>query len=142
MLKIVIPVAPLTKKDSPKMVYNRDDDKMEIYKSKKYKDYCRIAGMYMDPLNIDFPVNVKMTFFLPNRYPSSLLGLQEAVEEVLVDCNMLSTNDSRVLASTDGSRILFDKTFPRTEIEISRIGYTKPRNNKYRNKKNNKTDSQ
>lgn len=124
-MKITIPVEPLSKDEAPRKFFDKTTHRYEIHRSKKYKEYCDIAGRYIDPLNINFPVNVKMTFYLRKRRSVSLIGLQRAVEDVLVDCNLLKSTDSNILKSTDGSRVYIDETFPRTEIEIERIEYKK-----------------
>ena len=134
-MKITIPVEPLSKDEAPRKVYDKTTQKYEVYRSEKYKEYCDIAGRYIDPLNINFPVNVKMTFYLKRYRSVSLLGLEKAVEDVLVDCNLLKSNDSNILRSTDGSRVFVDEKFPRTEIEIERIQSRKKTDNKSRNKK-------
>ncbi len=134
-MKIVIPVNPISKGDLPRSVIDEKTEEREMYESKKYKEYCIVAGRYMEPLNINFPVNVKMVFYLPYRRKVSLIGLQRTLEEVMVDCNLLKTNDCNVIASTDGSRVRFDRKYPRTEIEITRI---EKRKNKSGNRQSNK----
>lgn len=124
-MKIIIPVEPLSKDEAPRKYYDKTTNRYEIYRSKKYKEYCDIAGRYIDPHMINFPVNVKMTFYLRRRRSVSLIGLQRAVEDVLVDCNLLKSTDSNIVKSTDGSRVYVDEAFPRTEIEIEKIEYKK-----------------
>lgn len=56
--------------------------------------------------------------------------VERAVEDVLVDCNLLKSTDSNIVKSTDGSRVYVDEAFPRTEIEIERIEYKKKDKNR------------
>jgi hypothetical protein len=41
--------------------------------------------------------------------------------DLLVTYGILADDNSNIVASMDGSRVLYDKTFSRTEIEITPI---------------------
>ena len=47
------------------------------------------------------------------------LNLEEAVDDLLVEAGILADDNSRIVISHDGSRVLYDKDNPRTEITIS-----------------------
>ena len=47
-----------------------------------------------------------------------LTNLLEAIDDVLVKCNVLLDDDSNIIKSHDGSRVYYDKENPRTEVYI------------------------
>ena len=73
----------------------------------------------MRSLNISVPVNVKYIFYMPTRRIVDLTNLTEAADDVLVKYGVLADDNSRIVVSHDGSRVLYDKDNPRTEITIS-----------------------
>jgi hypothetical protein len=48
-------------------------------------------------------------------------GLMQAADDLLVECGILEDDNSRILVSHDGTRVLYDKENPRTEIYISEM---------------------
>jgi Holliday junction resolvase RusA-like endonuclease len=46
------------------------------------------------------------------------VNLQESTLDVLVKYGILADDNSNIVASMDGSRVLYSKENPRTEIEI------------------------
>ncbi len=46
-------------------------------------------------------------------------NLEEAIHDILVKYGILSDDNRDVVASTDGSRVYYDKENPRAEIVIS-----------------------
>ena len=50
-----------------------------------------------------------------------LVNLQEATLDVLVKYGVILDDNSNIVASMDGSRVLYDKNNPRTEIDIEPI---------------------
>jgi Holliday junction resolvase RusA-like endonuclease len=48
-----------------------------------------------------------------------LVNLVEATCDILVDAGVLVDDNSGIVTSHDGSRVLYDKTDPRVEIEIT-----------------------
>lgn len=49
-----------------------------------------------------------------------LTNLLEAIDDVLVHTRVLEDDNSNIIVSHDGSRVLYDKENPRTEVYISR----------------------
>lgn len=47
-----------------------------------------------------------------------LTNAEEAIDDILVHYGILADDNCNVLVSHDGSRVLYDKDDPRTEIEI------------------------
>jgi len=121
-MEILIPLAPITKKNSQRILLNRRTGRPFIAPSEKYEKYFQEAGWYIKipQKPIDYPVNVKCLFYMPTRRIVDLVNLQEAILDILKDYKVLSDDNSRIVVSMDGSRVLYDKDNPRTEIVIER----------------------
>ena len=120
MLKFTIPIVPRTKKNSSRIVTGKNGRPFLI-PSKAYKEYEQQAGYFLRPQKIDYPVNVKCLYYMPTRRRVDLVNLLEATCDVLVKYEVLADDNCKIVVSHDGSRVLYDKEKPRTEIEISRI---------------------
>lgn len=72
-------------------------------------------------LGIDYPVNIKMLFYMETRRRVDLSNLLEAADDVLVDAGVIADDNSGIVAAHDGSRVLYDKEHPRTEVTITRL---------------------
>ena len=90
--------------------------------SKLYKDYEKSAGFFIKNknLNIDYPINLQTVYYMPTRRRVDLVNLQEATCDVLVAYKVVSDDNSKIIASMDGSRVYYDKESPRTEITITK----------------------
>ena len=121
IIKFTVPLPPITKKNSQRIVMR--GNKPCILPSEKYKEYESIALWYIprrgDP--IDFPVNVKCIFYMPNNRLCDLTNHLESIDDVMVKAGLLKDDNYKILASHDGSRVLVDKDNPRTEVEITKI---------------------
>lgn len=119
-LGYTIPIVPVTKKNSQQILRTKQGRPF-IAPSKKYKAYEKEALVYIVPPRtgpIDQPCNVKALFYMPTRRRVDLVNLEEALLDVLVIAGVLADDNAAVVASMDGSRVLYDKANPRTEIEI------------------------
>ena len=119
---ITIPLAPVTKKNSQQII--RVKGKPVIIPSKQYKEYEKACAEYIPdmPFNtFDCPVNVKCVYYMPTHRRVDLVNLQEATLDILVKYGVLKDDNSNIVVSMDGSRVLYDKEHPRTEIEILEI---------------------
>lgn len=125
MIKFIIPLQPISKKNSQQIYINRKTGKPFIMPSQKYKDYEAAAAWFI-PRNICItkPVNIKCLFFMKNRQKCDLTNMLEALDDVLVKCGLLADDNYTIVQSHDGSRIMHDKENPRTEvyIELSKDG--------------------
>ena len=67
MIRITIPLPPVTKKNSQRIVMVRS--RPMILPSQKYKDYERDAGPCLLPYRkrLDSPVNVRCLYYMPTR---------------------------------------------------------------------------
>lgn len=131
----VLPFEPRTKKNSlviagtgqkcpvcgkPKKQWVRQGDAYNDYARKAYQ--WLLANYKWDSTDrpIDFPVNVQTVFYAGTRRKVDLVNLEEAVHDILVDAGILADDNSAIIASTDGSRVEYDKDNPRVEIYITR----------------------
>lgn len=123
MIKITIPGRPITKKNSQRMILLKNGRRM-VRPSAQFEAYQEAAGWAIGPhrgLMLTGPVNVKAVYFMPTRGCVDLLNLLEATCDILVHYGVLEDDNSWVVASHDGSRVFYDKTNPRAEIEIAEV---------------------
>ena len=124
MISFTIPLKPISKKNSQQILINRATGKPFIMPSKQYKQYEKDA-MHFIPRCIgdiiDYPVNVKCLFYMPTRRNVDLTNLLEAIDDILVKAGLLQDDHSGIVAGHDGSRVLYDKENPRTEVNIEPI---------------------
>lgn len=123
MLKIVIPLTPISKKNHQQILTNKATGRPFIMPSKQYKQYEKDAMHFMPKgmETIDTPVNVKCLFYMPTRRRVDLTNLLEAIDDVMVNAGVLKDDHSGIVVGHDGSRVLYDKNRPRTEVEITTI---------------------
>ena len=117
--KIMFP--PITKKNSQQILINKKTGRPFIMPSRNYKAYEKSAGWYLRPLGIDYPVNIKAHFYMPTRRKVDLTNLLSALDDVLVHHGVITDDNSSIVVGHDGSRVLYDKEKPRTEIWIEPI---------------------
>ena len=67
---------------------------------------------------INTPVNVQAVFYMDSRRRVDLPNLQNALLDALVNAGLLADDNSNIVVSMDGSRVLYDKENPRTEVTI------------------------
>lgn len=77
----------------------------------------QIEGI-IEPLPLTYPLHIKFLFYRENRRHADLSNLYEFPQDVLQQAGIIA-NDC-LIESHDGSRKLYDKEKPRTEIYISR----------------------
>ena len=121
-MKIVLYGKPITKKNNGRIVTN--GSRPYLLPSKQFVRYekdCRkqITGNYRK--GIDYPVNLKVIYYMPTRHRVDLTNLLNATNDILVDCGVLKDDNSRIIVSHDGSRVKYDKENPRAEIFIERV---------------------
>lgn len=121
MIRITIPLPPVTKKNSQRIVMVRD--RPMILPSQKYKDYERDAMPALLPYRKGYtgPVNLRCLYYMPTRRRVDLCNLLEATCDLLVHHGVLADDNSAVVVSHDGSRVLYDKDNPRTEIFLEEV---------------------
>ena len=122
-VEICIPLPPVTKKNSQRIGYRTVNGKTVpfIIPSAKYKQYEEDCGIFLKPLRIKEPVNVRALFYMPTRRKVDLTNLNEALHDALVVNGTIEDDNCTIVAGTDGSRVLYDKNNPRTEVLIQKI---------------------
>ena len=119
-MEIVIPIAPRTKKNSQQIITVKG--RPMVIPSKAYKQYEKDCAFFLKPVEPFLsPCNVKCLYYMPTHRKVDLVNLQEATLDILVRYGILIDDNSNIVVSMDGSRVFYDKTFPRTEIIITEI---------------------
>ena len=123
MIEITIPGDPRTKKNSGQLII-RPGGRPYMLPSKAFREYQEKAGWYISYRGemIDYPVNVQVRYYMATRRKVDLVNLLEATCDILVHYGVLADDNSGVVASHDGSAVLYDKENPRAEIVIENIG--------------------
>ena len=121
-MKLTILGDPRTKKNSQRLV--RAGWRVIPIASKAYEQYRddfirQITGDRRKGINT--PVNVKCVYYMRTQRRVDLVNLIEATNDLLVDANVLADDNSRIIASHDGSRVMYDRMNPRVEIEITGV---------------------
>lgn len=119
----IIPIAPVTKKNHGRIVMCGRYPK--LLPSEAYERYTKAAipflkATFRDIGCIDFPVNLKCVFYLDKRRKGDLAGYLQAVQDLLVEVGILADDNRNIVASVDGSAVLYDKENPRTEVTVTK----------------------
>lgn len=123
MISFTIRLPPVSKKNSQRIVVNRATGRPRILQSERYVQYEKDAAWFIPfkQMQIDYPVNVKCVFYMPTRRRCDLTNLLEAADDVFVKHGLLSDDNSSIVVGHDGSRVLYDKDNPRTEVTITEV---------------------
>ena len=122
MFEFTIYLDPKTKKNSQQMGMNKYTGKLFLTQSKIYKQYEKDCLKILPKIDtIECPVNLQCSFYRKRKGRVDLVGLLQAIQDILVKAEILKDDNSKIVASTDGSRVFIDKENPRTEIIITRI---------------------
>lgn len=123
LLKFTIPLAPITKKNSQRIIVNKRTNRPIIIPSKQYEQYSKDCGYFIKRPRkpIDVPVNVKAIYYMPTKRKTDITNLHEALHDVLVEYGVLKDDNYNIIAATDGSRVKIDRKNPRTEVEITEV---------------------
>lgn len=125
MYKFTIPVHPITKKNNPRIFHT--GGRTIVLPSKAYEKFendCLkiIPSKYR--IKINYPVNIKVLYYVKTKRRIDKTNLESAIMDVLVKAEVLADDSAispEIVVSTDGSRVLIDKQNPRVEIEITRL---------------------
>lgn len=119
-IRIEIPITPITKKNHNQIIQVKN--RYMVIPSKQYKQYEKDCAIYLKNVEpVLSPCNVKCLYYMPTHRRVDLVNLQEATLDILVRYGVLIDDNSNVVVSMDGSRVLYDKENPRTEIEIEEV---------------------
>ena len=122
--KYTIPLPPVTKKNSQRILVNRKTGMPFIAPSNAYKRYEEQAIYFLTPkpkTPLAGHYRVAAVFYMPTRRRVDLTNLLESAHDTLVAAKILADDNNTIIASVDGSRVLYDKENPRTEIIIQEL---------------------
>ena len=108
------------KKNSQQIIINKATGRPMIIQSKRYREYEKKCGWFIQGKGekINEPVTVKCLFYMPTKRRVDLTNLLNAILDILVKYEVIADDNSNIVYSTDGSRVLYDKENPRTEVTI------------------------
>ena len=118
-IRFTVPLPPVTKKNSQRLV-PLGNGGHKILPSKAYQEYEKNAGYFLPHKGamMDSPCEVIYLFYMQTNRIVDLTNLEQAMDDVLVKYRVLRDDNSRIIVSHDGSRVLYDKERPRTEVVI------------------------
>lgn len=126
-IKFTIPLKPVTKKNSQRIIpVGKKDDGTPVHRivqSKQYLEYEEAAG-WLIPYkgkNISSPCEVQCLFYMPSHHKVDLTNLLAAIDDILVKYKVLADDNCQIIVSHDGSRVLYDKEHPRTDVTIKTL---------------------
>ncbi len=133
IIKFTVPINPVTKKNHSRIVTSgkrcpvcKKGEHYKLLPSKQYDEYeCKIA-YHLRKLytqigeTIGYPINLECHFYCDTHRQSDLVGHLQAIQDLLVKYKCLEDDCRDIVASTDGSVVLYDKENPRTEIIITK----------------------
>ena len=120
-LEFTIPLQPITKKNSSRIITNQRTGHPMIIPSKAYKTYERDAGQFIKGKHeyLNYRVNVEAVFYMKDRRRVDLVNLLQALDDVLVHYGVVQDDCSNIISGHDGSYVSYDKHNPRTEVRIT-----------------------
>ena len=123
MIKFTVNLPPISKKNSQQILINKATGRPFIMPSKQYKEYEKAALWFIPKVEtIDKPVNVQCLFYMPTRRKCDLVNMQEAILDVMVKAGLIADDNYTIVQSMNGSRVFYDKKYPRTEVYITLAG--------------------
>ena len=122
MIRFAIPGRPITKKNHQQICRSKSGRPF-IRQSGRYIAYETAAGDFIPckNLGIDYPVNVRCLYYMPDRRRVDLTNLLEATDDILVKYGVLKDDNSDIVFSHDGSRVFKRQENPRVEIEVTEV---------------------
>ena len=121
MIKFTIPLDPKTKKNSGRICRNKYSGKTFFRPSEAFEQYQENCGYFMPKLKnpIEYKVNIKALYFMGTRRKVDITNLHSALHDILTHYGVIADDNMKIVISTDGSRVRYDKNNPRTEVEIT-----------------------
>lgn len=120
-LEFTIGLPPVSKKNHSRIITAHG--RPMIIPSKQYVQYEKDCSLFIPRLDhpISTPVNIKATFYMQTRRLCDLTNLLQSLDDILVKYKVIADDNRNVVYSVDGSRVLYDKLNPRTEVVITAV---------------------
>lgn len=122
---IKLPLLCRSKKNSQKIIWNSRTKKPMIIQSDIYRNFERECGIFLKKYQgniISYPVNLKCLFYTKDKRKRDISNLINAIQDVLVKYKILEDDNSNIVKSLDGSRIIYNpKEDPKIIIEITKM---------------------
>lgn len=121
---IRIPMMCRPKKNSQQIIVNKYTGKRAIIQGERYLEFEKNCRFFLNryKYKIDFPINLKCTFYVSDKRKRDIVNLLNAIQDILVKYEVLADDNYNIVASVDGSRIIYEKGREETIIEINKIG--------------------
>lgn len=124
-MRIIIPTNPITKKNHGRIVQKRYPSGKSIpimLPSEAYKKYETFAKQYIPVVEepINYPINLEVHYYMETKRLCDITNLLQATCDILVKYKVLEDDNYTIVASTDGTRVEYDKENPRAEIFITK----------------------
>lgn len=125
VMKFSIPIIPRTKKNSSEIRRRRGKPYIapsHLYENYEYEGIMSIPNKYKK--KIDYPVNIKATYYVKRNARIDKTNLESALMDMLVAAGVLADDSAlkpSIVVATDGSRVYYDKNNPHIEVEITRM---------------------
>lgn len=120
---IKIPLLCRSKKNSQQILTNKRSGKKFISQSELYKQFESECYYFLHKyrLNIDYAINIKATFYVPDKRKRDLTNLENAIADILVKYNVIADDNYNIIRGWDGSRIVYEKGREETILEITKM---------------------
>lgn len=115
------------KKNSQQIIFNHRTKRPMIIQSEQYREFEKVCGIYMKPMAkmlkspINYPINLRCTFYFPDRRRRDTVNMLEAIQDILVKYKILEDDNYNIVASLDGTKSIYEKKREETIIEIEEI---------------------
>lgn len=124
-MEIKLPLLCRSKKNSQRIVFNRVTKRPMILQSEIYKQFEKDCGWFLKKYSkdtINYPINLKCTFYVKDKRKRDLTNLENAIADILVKYKVIEDDNYNILAGWDGSRIIYRQNKePETIIEITKM---------------------
>lgn len=121
---IKIPLLCRSKKNSQRIIYNTRTKRPMVIQSELYKQFEKDCGIFLKKYSketIDYPINLKCTFIVPDKRKRDLTNLENAIADILVKYKIIEDDNYNIIAGWDGSRIIYKKGKEEIIIEITKM---------------------
>ena len=112
---------PITKKNSSQII--KAGGKRKVIPSKQFSAYQEacLYQLIKAPKTSEENLNMQCLYYMPTRHRVDLVNLLQATCDILVKAKVIKDDNFKIIASHDGSRVLYDKENPRVEITLSEV---------------------